>query len=146
MKSRLLRFALLVAAIVGLTGCASVSKQATNVFPEAQPDSGLVYFYREKKFVGAAVSYNVREQDKIIGAIANGTYFFVHATPGEHTYKASTEADILKTVDVEAGKTYYIRCGVDMGFMAGRPSLTLVAEAEAKSVIRDLTYAIKEAK
>lgn len=133
------------AAIFSLVGCASVSKQATNVFPDPKADKGLVYFYREKKFVGMAISYNVKEEAKVIGAIANGTYFFVDAPPGTHTFVASTEADVTKTFDVEAGKTYFVKCGVDMGFLAGRPSLVLVSEAEAKSVLKNLTYAIKPA-
>jgi hypothetical protein len=125
------------------TGCASVKKQATNLYPTPPDDKGLVYFYRESKFVGGAVSYNIRENDQIVGAIANGTYFFLFPTPGEHTYSAATEAASARTLTVEAGKTYYIECGVEMGLFAGRPSLKIVAEAEGKSVIPSLRYATK---
>jgi hypothetical protein len=126
-----------------LTGCASVSKQATNIYPVAKPDEGLVYFYREKKMMGMVVSYNVREGEKIIGAIANGTYFFVYAEPGKHTYTASTEEESARTLDVEAGKIYYIEAGVEMGIFAGHPALKIASDAEAKSVLPTLTYAIK---
>jgi len=126
-----------------LTGCASVSKQATNIFPEPKPDKGLVYVYREKKIMGMAVSYNVKENGQVIGAIANGTYFFVFADPGKHTYTASTESDSARTLDVEGGKTYYLEAGVEMGVFAGRPALKIASEAEAKSVLPTLTYATK---
>lgn len=138
---------LLVVSILGyvafLTGCASVTKQATNIHPEAKPDQGLVYFYRERKFMGAAVSFNVKENNQVIGAIANGTYFFVFANPGKHTYTASTEASSARTLDIEGGKTYYVECGVEMGLFAGRPALKITSESEAKSVLSNLTYATK---
>jgi hypothetical protein len=125
------------------SGCASVTRQDTNVFPSPKPDQGLVYFYRESKLLGMAVSYNVKEGDKVIGALAHGTYFFVFADPGKHTYSATTEATSSRTLDVEAGKTYYIEASVEMGVLAGHPSLKIASDAEAKSVLPTLTYAIK---
>lgn len=127
------------------SGCASVTKQATNVFPDPKPDKGLVYFYRESKFVGGAISYNIREKgsEQIIGAIANGTYFFHFAEPGQRIYVASTEADSARAIQVEGGKTYYVECGVEMGFWAGRPALKIANEADAKSVLPTLQYATK---
>lgn len=133
-------------AILGtlfFSGCASVTTQATNVFPEAKPDKGLVYFYREKKFVGSMISYNIKHQDVVIGALANGTYFFYEVNPGSHTFSASTEATVSRTLTVEAGKTYYIAGSVEMGVLAGRPGLTIPSEAEAKAVLPGLKYATK---
>ena len=126
-----------------MSGCASVSRQATNIYPEAKPDKGLVYFFRERKFVGGAISYNVKENGNIIGAIGNGTYFFMFADPGSHSYSASTEATSSRTLDIEAGKTYYIECSVEMGVFAGRPSLKITSEAEGKAVLPSLQYATK---
>lgn len=127
------------------TGCASVTKQAANVFPEPKPDKGLVYFYRESKFFGMAISYDIREKatNTVIGAIANGTYFFNFAEPGEHIYTASTESEAARNLTVEAGKTYYIECSVAMGVLAGHPSIKIANEAEAKQVLPKLHYAIK---
>jgi hypothetical protein len=126
-----------------LSGCASVNRQAVQVFPPAQTDKGVVYFYRESKFVGCAISYNVKEGDKVLGPAGNGTYFFVIAEPGSHTYTASTESTASRTINVEAGKIYYVECGVDMGIFAGRPSMKIVTEDEGKSVLPGLTYATK---
>jgi uncharacterized protein DUF2846 len=133
--------------IVGLApflgGCASVSRQTTNVYPDPKPDKGLVYFYRENKLLGMAISYNVREGDQVIGALAHGTYFFIFADPGKHTYSATTEATSSRTIDVVAGKTYYIEAAVEMGVFAGHPALKIANEDEAKSVLPTCTYAIK---
>lgn len=138
---------ILMLGLLGLTAllssCASVTKQASNVYPDPRPDKGLVYFYRESHLMGWAISYNVRENGKVIGAIANGTYFYVFANPGKHTYTASTEADSSRTLSVEGGKTYYIECGVEMGAFAGRPTLKIANEDEGKSVLQTVHYAIK---
>lgn len=128
-------------AVLFVSGCASVTKQKENLYPEAQPDKGLVYFMREKKFVGGAVSYKIRHNDKVIGALANGTYFFYFSEPGEQTFVAKTESESSRTLKVEGGKTYYIKGEVDMGFFVGRPSLTIVADQEGESLLRDLRYA-----
>jgi hypothetical protein len=120
-----------------------MNKQSVRVFPDPQPDKGLVYFYRESKMLGCAISYNIKEDGNVVGAIGNGTYCFVFSEPGIHTYSASTEAEASRTLDVQAGYTYYIECGVDMGFVAGRPALKIASALEAKSVLPSLTYVTK---
>ena len=129
--------------VVLFSGCASVNRQAVQVFPPAQTDKGVVYFFREHKLVGCAISYNIKEGDKVLGPAGNGTYFFVIAEPGSHTYTASTESATSRTINVEAGKIYYVECGVEMGVFAGRPSMRIVAEEEGKSLLPHLTYATK---
>ncbi|MBX3736804.1 MAG: DUF2846 domain-containing protein [Candidatus Didemnitutus sp.] len=143
--SKMILFAVAAAVALLEVGCASVNRQATNAYAEPKADQGVVYFFRPKKFMGAAVSYDVRDRanNTVIGAIANGTYFFHYATPGQHVYAAATETDTLQNVEVEAGKTYYIECGVQMGVLAGRPSMKVVPEADAKPVLLTLQYATK---
>ena len=140
------RFIALFGVLFGtllFSGCASVSKQATNQFPEPKPDKALIYFYREAKMVGAMISYNIRHNEQIIGALANGTYFYYEVEPGTHTFIANTEAKSSRTLTVEAGKTYYVAGRVEMGVLAGRPALSIENEQEAKSVLPTLKYAIK---
>ncbi len=103
----------------------------------------LIYFYRENKLMGMAISYNVNEGDQVIGALAHGTYFFVFADPGRHTYSATTEATSSRTLEVEGGKTYYIEASVELGVLAGHPALRIANQDEAKSVLQTCTYAIK---
>ncbi len=138
---------LVTAALFGVvalvSGCVSGTIQKEKLYPDPEDGKGLVYFYRERKLVGGAVGYNIKEGETVIGAIKNGTYCFVQATPGAHTYSASTEAGTARTLTIEAGKTYYIECGVEMGLFAGRPSMKIANPDEAKAVLPGLKYLTK---
>ncbi|MFW5820127.1 MAG: hypothetical protein ACOCWA_02465, partial [Bacteroidota bacterium] len=51
---------------------------------------------------------------------------------GLNTLWASTESKTEIPVDVETGKEYYIRCGINMGIMVGRPSIEMVSKSIGK--------------
>ncbi|MET1163430.1 MAG: DUF2846 domain-containing protein [Pseudoxanthomonas sp.] len=94
--------------------------------PIAAPPTGKgqIVFFREKKFVGAAISYKVREGENELGKLSNGTYFVSVAEPGAHEYTVHSEAKDILNLEVEAGETYYVTGGVSMGVFAGRPNLS----------------------
>lgn len=127
-----------IAAILG--GCVSGTTQPEQVFPQPEPGKGLVYFYRERKVQLSLYGYDIEEHAKPIGAVKNGTYFFVQASPGPHTYTGYMEAASSRTIEVEAGHTYYIECGIEMGVLTGRSSLKIANETEAKAVLQGLKY------
>ncbi|HET7561650.1 MAG TPA: DUF2846 domain-containing protein [Rhodanobacteraceae bacterium] len=132
-------------ATVGLmmAGCAGMQRSTSHPTPTVEPEHGLVYFYRESHFAGAAVQFDVRDNGNVIGALQSGTYFFENATPGEHTYSAKTEAKSDVTFNVEPGKTYYVQGSISMGFMAGHPHLKEVDAATAQAALPKLDYAVK---
>lgn len=92
----------------------------------APPPEGMgqIVFFRESKFVGAAIGYKVREGETELGKLANGSYFVHVATPGPHAYVVHSEAKDVLNLEVEAGETYYVVGGVSMGVLAGRPNLS----------------------
>jgi hypothetical protein len=85
---------------------------------------GQVVFFREKKFVGGAVGYKVREGENELGKLSNGTYFVSVVEPGAHEYTVHSEAKDILNLEVEAGETYYVTGGITMGVFAGRPNLS----------------------
>ncbi|MGH8028103.1 MAG: DUF2846 domain-containing protein [Pseudoxanthomonas sp.] len=85
---------------------------------------GQVVFFREKKFVGGAIGYKVREGENELGKLSNGTYFVSVVDPGAHEYTVHSEAKDILNLEVEAGETYYVTGGVTMGVFAGRPNLS----------------------
>jgi len=107
-----------------MSGCATSGPAFTKV--ESIPaGKGLVYIYRSPSFKGAAVSYDVNVKDKVATHLANGGYFPYFADLGENEVWAKTEAKSSVTIDVKPGQTYYVKGGVRMGFLVGRPDLTL---------------------
>lgn len=136
----------LICIFGAVTGCAKMPLRGDYVkettAPVIVPDenSGVVYFVRDSAFGGGGISYFIFEDTTKIGLLKSGTYFIHRATPGKHTYLAETEARAVVTLNVEAGKTYYIEGSVGMGFWAGRPELREITEAVARQYLSDLDY------
>jgi Protein of unknown function (DUF2846) len=89
----------------------------------AEGKSNIVFF-RPGSMVGAAIRCTVREDGKMIGRMGSGDYFVHTAEPGTHAFSAETEAKDVVTLETEAGETYYVKCKIAAGFMAGRPNLS----------------------
>ena len=135
-------FIVLLLIVVLTGGCASVTYQTLDVMPEVKEDIGLIYFYRDKAFFGGAISYYIYDGEVKIGALKNGTFFFHETVPGEHTYCGKTESKSCITLSVEAGKTYYVKGDVNIGFFVGRPELNIMPQEVGQHSIKSLRYAI----
>lgn len=123
---------LTLGAAVALTSCASVERAPQTAGPDRPaPGNGMVTFYRERRIVGMAVGFNVREDGQRIGGLPNGTYFVHQAAPGTHRYTAATESTDEVTIPVQAGQSYYVRGTIGMGVVVGRPHLAVVTPGEA---------------
>jgi Protein of unknown function (DUF2846) len=133
------RLVLVVLAGLLLGSCASVQRETAPSQPDRpEHGKGLVIFYRERHFTGGGVSYKVYDNGTRIGGLPNGAYFIYQAKPGVHKFTASTEVTDEKPLNVEAGKTYYVRGEVQMGIFIGRPHLIIVDKQEAEGAVKDL--------
>lgn len=93
-----------------------------------------LYLYRPKSSAGFAVSYTINLDDSAICRITNNSKFEIKIyNPGAHKIWAKTEAKAIVPIDVKLGKSYYIKCGVQMGFWVGQPQLTLVYPSQGKA-------------
>lgn len=140
MKSNIPPLVLCTAALFLLASCATsptVSEQSSFAL-HPQAGNGIVIFYREGQFGGGATWFGIRDGSLPIGRLSNGTYFAYHAVPGTHHFSASSEASDSKSISIESGKTYYVRCGVASGIFLARPRLMLVDPQEGASAIRHL--------
>ena len=111
--------------------------------PIGAPPAGMgqIVFFRPSRFVGMAVSFSVREGDKGVGKLTNGTYFVLPAEPGIKEYNISFEARDTLRLEVEEGETYYVIQSVAMGLIAARPNLTPSSEAAFQEKKLKLTTA-----
>jgi hypothetical protein len=86
--------------------------------PAEAPAVARLVCYREKKFAGSALHHTIFLDGVEIGDLNNGTYFILKATPGEHKMHADESKDEF-TFTVEAGKTYYFKTEIQVGFWKG---------------------------
>jgi hypothetical protein len=85
--------------------------------------TGTVVFFRESKFMGAAVSFKVREGQAELGKLSSGSYFVANLPAGAHEFTVHSEAKDVLNIEVDAGETYYVQGSVSMGIMVGRPNI-----------------------
>lgn len=90
---------------------------------------GQVVFFRPGSMMGMALGCHVREDGRLVGNLANGKYYVQSFAPGKHVFTASSEATDTLNLEVEPGETYYVRCGIGMGVVAGRPNIAPVEKA-----------------
>ncbi len=98
--------------IVLLFSCTTVFSQKFEPVKEIPEGKGLVYIYRPGSLVGAAVHYSISaNEEKVSEAhLKNKSYLVYFADPGRYTFWAQvTNTRREVDLDVEAGKTYYIK-------------------------------------
>lgn len=131
-KTKFLAIALCAATIASVPSVhdsALAAKKEPAVIGAPVAGKGQIVFYRTGGLVGAAISCNVRENDALIGGLSGGKYFVVQAQPGKHAYTTKSEAKDTLNMEIESGETYYVRCTIGMGVVAGRPNLSPVDKA-----------------
>ncbi|MDC7217994.1 MAG: hypothetical protein PQJ28_03120 [Spirochaetales bacterium] len=83
---------------------------------------------------GALVNYDLHLGDSTICRVKNKFKTSIQITKeGMNTIWAKTESKAEIPIDIEMGRTYYIRCGIKIGFFVGQPSLELVDYSTGKN-------------
>jgi hypothetical protein len=89
-------------------------------------DYAVLYVYRNSK-IGPLVSYNLYLGDSVICRVNNEWCQEIKITKkGLNEIWAKTESKSSLPIEVKSGQKYYLRCGVVMGLLVGRPSLEYV--------------------
>ena len=105
---------------------AAVSQDNAAAAPAATAASGstgTVVFFREKKMMGMAVSFKVRENGVELCKLGSGSFCTVQVPVGKHEFVTQTEAKDVLNLEVESGDTYYVQASISMGVMAGHGDL-----------------------
>lgn len=109
-------------------------------FPEPEENMGIVYFYRPSSLIGAIISYDIYLDQQRVGRSINGKYFYLMLEPNQYHFSAQTESKEEVWVKVEEGKAYYVKTGVNLGLMVGRPDFQQIPEYSANEEIRACRY------
>ena len=128
--------------VLFIAACAPVDYSQQAVFPEADADKALIYFYRTPGLIGSTYRFNVSEKQEVVGAMAQDSYFYLWTNDGEHTYSVddgNAEYGSSIKLNVQAGKTYYVKVDVKLG---GRPVFTVVDESQAMILLHSRKYVV----
>ena len=135
----------IVISIFFLTACAPVDYSQKKVYPESRADSALIYFYRTPGLIGSTYRFNVYENKKIVGAMAQDSYFYLFVDSGKHSFSVddrNTEKGASVSLTVENGKTYYVKVDVEYQVLGGLPVFTIVDESEAMTLLPTRKYVV----
>jgi len=107
----------------------------------SQDKSAKVYFIRSTGFQGSAAAFTAFIDHQLVCKL-NNKKFSIHLTePGEHSFavqfagkQAKAKAEQI-TINVEAGKTYYIQMVFQTGVLKNNLYCQEVTENSAKTVL-----------
>lgn len=139
---------LCVLATGTLAGCASVpmaSQEADASAKAFQPRPGManIFLYRNETF-GAAVAMTVSLDGKVMGRTGPQTYFLWEVAPGRHEIASHTENTSKLTIDVQAGRNYYVWQEVKMGMFQPGSLLQEMSEVEGRKGVMECQRATAE--
>lgn len=110
-----------------------------NYMPEVEDeilldvDYAILNVYRYSG-MGSLVGYDLYLGDSVICRVKNNFKTTLHIKKdGLNTLHAKTEAKAEVPINIEMGKTYYLRCGIKMGAFVGRPKLELMDSKTGKA-------------
>jgi hypothetical protein len=138
-------FKIVLAAIILVlgAGCAATgqkySEMATSI-PSLAADKGRIFFYRSDTMFGAAMTSDIRLNDRVVGRSERGSFFFVDEVPGNMIVSTVTEVEKQLTFKLAAGETKFVKTSVSFGVLVGRINSELTNSTEAKAEITGLAY------
>lgn len=100
-----------------------------------------IYIYRPgMNYVGSGMILIVRCDGEKVGTLKPNGYLATIVSPGHHVISCATETKTQVPFDAEAGESYYIEMGIDMGLFMGRPRLIMVPPETGQRAILGTRY------
>lgn len=123
-----------------LTSCASTMQYVKYSGNEPNNETNAkIYVIRSTNF-GSAIKMKIYQDDKLIGKLGPKSYLSweVDPTKGDITIISKSENKDMLTISPKAGKTYYIKQKIKMGWAVARTGLEFLEENEAKEMLSNL--------
>lgn len=107
--------------------------------PSIPEGMALVHIYRLKTIAGMGTSFDVYAGDRLVCDLKEGTACVVAVPPGEIEIWSRFVSKGSVTLDIEAGREYYVRGSVTKGpLLLWRPHYAEVLERIGKSEMQNL--------
>ena len=125
-----------------LAGCASVPMTSPTLDSQAKaftPEPGKANIYVNRGGgMGSALEFQVVLDGRISGSLAPHTFQLLSVSPGAHTLLVQGAENVQQQkLDAEAGKNYFYRVSVHMGWASGRAHLDPLSEIEGRKEVMD---------
>lgn len=138
--------AILGRILPGLVVCALWLAQAPNPAqaqePTLQDGRATVYVYRPQSLAGMGAYFDVYAGTEIVCNLKENEYCVLKIAPGEVEVWSKFMTKGSVTLDVEAGREYYVRASVTKGFLLfWRPHYVEVLDRVGRSEIKACTPA-----
>jgi hypothetical protein len=134
----------ITATILKVTDFSSLSQISEKDSLLANADYALLHVYRFSG-AGALVGFDLYLGDSVICRVKNNWKKTIRIRKdGLNTLWARTEVKEELPINIKIGKEYYIRCGITMGALVGRPSIQLVSKDTGESEYRAIKLSKSE--
>lgn len=138
---RFVAILVLLAAAVSLGHAADLFTKHKGDKRQGEPtaESALVYVFRPAS-MGAAIKTWTFADDQLLGVTRAKGYVFGLVPPGRRLFWSKAENTSAFELDVEAGKTYYLKTAIRPGLAKARVKLVRISEKEARKHLRKCSY------
>lgn len=113
--------------------------------PAAPADKALIYVVRTT-ILGMKIHSKLAVDGEWKGVNRGKTYFFFTVEPGERYFCSESENQDFLKLNVEAGKTYYLKQEVKFGTWKARTNLVQLSEEEGKKSLEKVNLSVFEEK
>jgi hypothetical protein len=140
MKKLSLITVVVVFALSGM-GCATAKLSTADLqsLKQQRPPEGkaLVYVVRPT-VIGGVVKFTTLCDDQVMGTTTGNQFLYVVLEPGMHHFESLAENKAKLSLQVEEGRTYFIKQKVQMGIVMARTDLELMDESEGRKSLQSL--------
>jgi hypothetical protein len=133
------RFTISLVILLMIVGCvtrvphSSVSEDAAAKTFQTTPKMANLYVYREPRFYGSKVGWDVAVDGRTLGVLTSGTYIFREVEPGRHIL---SRLQIVKPIYLAAGRNYFFR--IDPSFAESMTKFVEVSEQGGRAAVSKL--------
>jgi Protein of unknown function (DUF2846) len=121
----------------------STTDKTQHPAPGAPADKGVVYIIRPST-AGGRIQTRLAVDGMWMGANYGNNYFLLTLTPGEHLFCSQASDRSVVSLNVEAGKIYYLQQTVTTGMTKARSSLDIVAEQDGREGVVKSNFSVRK--
>jgi len=123
-----------------LTSCATTTQYVKYSGKQLNKETNAkIYVIRPTNFA-FGIKMRIYQDDKLIGKLGPKSFLSWEVIPekGDVTIISKSENKDMLTISPKAGKTYYIKQKIKMGYAVARTGLEFIDENEAKEMLKKL--------